>query len=128
MHAHATPGDNDVARFYDDPYGFDTFEAWPDQAKLYGSGYYIRAKSFRYVYADASRSGSDDAILHDSALADYLEAADNWAELYDAAGSFFYRVSDFDTIKAISTTPTGDIKILAAVDYALDPDGHWQEP
>ncbi|OHB83075.1 MAG: hypothetical protein A2V98_12595 [Planctomycetes bacterium RBG_16_64_12] len=62
-------------------------------------------------------------------MTDYLRAADNWAELSDGAVSFFYRTLGFDYVKPISTTPTGDIKTQAAVDYALDlSEFFWQDP
>jgi len=128
VHAVATPGGADVARLHDDPTQQDVFKARPTWAKLYGLGYYYRALSFREVYAYGSRSGNDMAILRDSALTDYLNAADNWAEMFDGAVDYFLRVQDFDYVKAVSTTTTGDIKTVAAVDYVLNLRGYWQNP
>ncbi|MFH1918421.1 MAG: C25 family cysteine peptidase, partial [Planctomycetota bacterium] len=128
VHAFATAGGTDIARLHDDPTQQDTFKARPEWVKLYGSGYYHRAKAFRYVYAYGSRSGNDVAILRDTVLTDYLNAADNWAEMFDGAVNYYFRTQDFDYVKAVSTTTTGDIKTVAAVDYVLNLRGYWQNP
>ena len=129
VHAYAGQGPADVALLHGDPDGPNRLEAWPNQAKLYGDDYFARAKSFRYVHTYAYRSGDDEAVLHDSASTDYLTAEDNWAKLHDAAVAFFYRASGFDSVKAYSTTSSGDIKRVAAIDYLLDlSEYYWEDP
>ena len=54
-----------MAKLYDSA-GNDTFIATPHSAKLYGSGFYNRAVSFRYVHAYAAAGDADVARLYDS--------------------------------------------------------------
>ncbi len=118
---------NDGAKLCDGRNTNDTFVATPEQSALHGDRFYNQAVSFRYVHAFGSRSGNDQAELNDSALIDYLYAADNWAYLHDGDASFSYRASGFDLVKAISSTP-GDTKEIRWIDYILALEGYWQDP
>lgn len=65
IHGYAKAGGNDVAQLYDSS-GNDVFVTKTDWGKLYGDGFYLRAKFFETVEGYASE-GIDVASLNDSA-------------------------------------------------------------
>ncbi|MHC4404832.1 MAG: hypothetical protein ACYTG0_34725, partial [Planctomycetota bacterium] len=79
------------------------------------------------VYGEGSRSGADLALLRDSALIDYLEAADNWARVSDEGTTYLLQALAFDAVWAVSSND-GDVKIIGPHDFQLFAEGFWQEP
>ena len=126
MYAYATPGFDDVAKFYLTAGNDEVFEAWPDQAVLDGPGYHVEAWDSRRVEAYGNPGDVDEALLHDAALTtDLLEALGNWARLTAGDDSFSFYVEDFGEVTAFSTTPGGDLRNVGAVTYTLNYDGIW---
>jgi len=66
-------GQTDTAVLEDEPGQRDRFRAWPTEAKMFGLGFYNRAKGFDDVQASGSDS-TDVAQLYDSSGADVVEA------------------------------------------------------
>ena len=104
--ATATPGQRDVATFYDST-GSDIFEATPGTAKIIYGGSATRAAQadgFRRVYALANAAdlpGSvDKAYLFDSPGDDVLRAYADYTKLYNNTLGFFNRAKYFDEVHA----------------------------
>ena len=97
--AYATQGGRDIASLYDTP-GNDKFKSYPDLAKLYGGGYFLRAKAFDVVHAYAS-GGSDQARFFDSKGNDELRAAPTYTKMFGE--TYFARAKFFETVIAYST-------------------------
>ena len=104
VHAYGSPGDRDVALLYGSPIEINTFEAWPEMARLChrrpGGGYsfYNRVKEFDYVHAYGTAGGEDRAYLHGSTGNDHLEA---WPYQAKLSGSGFYnRARSFRYVSA----------------------------
>jgi hypothetical protein len=70
----------DVARLTDS-IDNDWLIARPRYGKLYNSEYSSTATGYREVHAYSETGGYDKAVLYDSALADHLKAAGNWAQM-----------------------------------------------
>ena len=94
VHAFASDdGQADTAVFEGQPGQKDRFRAWPTEAKMFGLGFYNRAKGFDEVQASGADS-VDVAQLYDSAGADAFDAyADGAAMSYE--GGKVARADDF---------------------------------
>lgn len=94
--------------------GNDTFRAAPEWATFVGSGAHYRATGFRTVKAEAKNGGNDMALLFDSAGDDTFIADATTAELKGtlASGSFSFKTSGFETVKALSQNGGRDQAIL----------------
>ncbi len=122
VHAFATAGGHDRAVLFDSV-GDDTFYTTPVEAAMYNGSFYNRAKFFEDVQANANAGGYDRAYLFDSAGNDHLEADDGWAQLsYETKMAL---VSNFDWVKAVSSSGGNDTKHVEAVDFTLLADGPW---
>ena len=108
LHVYGTPGGGDQALLQGDPNGQDTFEAWPDNAKLSGDGYFLRAKSFADVRADGTPGGNDLALLHDDpGSIDTFEGGPDQAEL--SGDAFFLQANSFRYVHAYATAGGSDV-------------------
>ena len=106
-----------MALFYDDPGAQDTFDAWSDQAKLTGSGYYTRGKDFRYVHAYATAGDGDVANLYgDPGTQDTFQAWPTQAKL--TSPGRYSRAVSFGTVNGYGNP--GDNDVATLYDSALD--------
>ena len=96
IHGYAKAGGNDVARL-EDSSGNDVFVGKTGWAKLYGDGFYLRAKYFETVEGYASE-GVDVAILNDSVGRDMAYMRPGDVTLYNPNES--KRVRSFDFVHA----------------------------
>ena len=124
-------GGDDTAALYDSP-GDDVFEAAgpraggePAYAHLYGSGFYGRAESFRYVTAVFDRGGWDRARLYDSPGDDTFFANPDYAILY--GDGFWNRVKFADRVDAYANAGGTDLARLfgSAMDDAFTGLPEW---
>ena len=90
-----------MALLYGDPDGFDKLDAWPDEAKLFGEDFFLRAKSFGYVHAYGTPGGGDLALLHDADTDDTFTAWPDEAKL--TGPEFFLRAKSFGYVHAYAT-------------------------
>ncbi len=132
VHAFATDGGLDLARFYDSP-GHDDFIATPTYAALYNTqyeeqytrGFYNRAKFFESVHAFATDGGVDLARLYDSPGDDVFYADPTEGALYDA-GQYYNRAKFFEGVHAYATAGGTDEARLHGSDgddrLVADPD------
>ena len=97
--AYATQGGRDVAFLYGSPEN-DKFKAYPDVAKLFGGGYFLRAKAFDFVHAYAGE-GNDYARFFDSQGNDELTATSTYTKM--VGDNYFARAKFFETVLAYST-------------------------
>ncbi len=99
-------GGNDIARLYDSP-GDDTLvtKSW---AKLFGEGFFLRAKGFGIVEAFAS-GGTDVASLNDSSGDDVVEMKPGDVTLFGAGSK---RAVAFDFVHAYGRYGGDDIAYL----------------
>jgi len=118
VHAFATAGGLDVARFYDSPAN-DNFIATPDYAALYNAdyreqytqGFHNRAKFFEatHAFATAGDHDIDVARLYDSPGDDTFYADPTEASLFSPTydgqynGSFYNRAKFFQGVHAFAT-------------------------
>ena len=117
-------GGNDVAALYGDPAGKDTFQAWPDRAKLYGDGFFIQARSFPWVHAFSTAAGDDVAVLHDDpAGKDTFKFWPGEAKLY--GDGFYTRAKDFRWVHAFSSPGNDDLAVLYDNPEAKDTFKFW---
>jgi len=117
--------DRDRAYFYDSD-GGDAFTGTPELSTLAGPGYEHAAFRFHEVYVDATGGGADTAEIHDSALADLLEAGEvdghTWARLSsdNASYDFLYDLLAFDGVTAHTgpedTTPPEPLPLWLTID------------
>ena len=104
-------GGDDVADLRDDPAGKDTFQSWPDQAKLYGDGFFNRVTSFRFVHAFSTAGNEDMAVLHDDPNAtDTFKFWAGEAKLY--GDGFYNRAKGFSQVHAFSSPGNDDVAVL----------------
>ncbi len=112
--------------------GDDVFQGTPIYGKLISADRSFRAYGFDVVKAWGG-GGNDDAYLHDSDLADLLEAgvsttpgSEAWAQLSNQELDFLLWVADFEYVLA-SSTSSGDRKdVDDAVDF-LFTEGLWED-
>ena len=116
VHAFATAGGSDLARFYDSPAN-DDYVATPTYAALfnteyrqeYTNGFYNRAKYFEGAHAYATAGGSDLARLYDSPQDDVFDADPSQAALYndtyelEYTHGFYNRAKFFEGVHAYAT-------------------------
>ncbi len=121
VHAYATAGGNDLARFYDSP-ADDDYVATPTYAALfnaqyqqeYTNGFYNRAKFFEGVHAYATAGGSDLARLYDSPEDDVFYADPIQGALYNTTyeeqytRGFYNRAKFFEGVHAYATAGGSD--------------------
>ena len=98
--AYAKQGGHDVASLSDSP-GNDYFKGYPELTKLYGGGYFLRAKAFDVVRADAS-GGYDYARFFDSDGNDTLVTQRDSSRLYGPG--FDLTASGYDKMLAYADT------------------------
>ncbi|MEE8450644.1 MAG: tandem-95 repeat protein, partial [Thermoguttaceae bacterium] len=116
VHAYATAGGVDVARFYDSP-ADDAFVATPTYAALfnmdyqeqYTNGFYNRAKFFEATHAFATAGGIDEARLYDSTQDDTFFADATHGALFNPTyqqeytNGFYNRAKYFEGVHAFAT-------------------------
>ena len=126
VHAYGTGGaGHDVATLYDSA-GDDTFFADPTEASLYGDGFYNRAKLFDEAFGHATAGGNDSALLVDSQQIDSLEAAEDWARLFNVDSPFRNWAGGFGSVTARSNHGPDLKNIDAAVDFLIL-EGVWND-
>jgi hypothetical protein len=96
VHAFANAGFDEAKLF--DSVGNDTFDANPNEARLYGTGFYNRARGFDAVHGYSTLGGSDVAQLSGSDGADQL-AADSTATRLWGTG-YYLRAKLFEQVYA----------------------------
>ena len=119
MHAYGAVGNKDVALLHGDPNSTDTFEAWPDAARLFSDGYFHRVKWFRYVHAYGTTGNTDMALLHgDPNAADTFETWPDAAKLFN--DGYFHRVKWFRYVHAYGTADNNDVALLHDDSHTAD--------
>ena len=109
--AFSTPESGDVAQMYDLAGSKDTMKAWPEDARLYGKGFYNRAVSFDQVHGFGTPGDGDVALLYDdAATADTFKAWPTDARFY--GNDFYNRAGSFDTVMGFATQGGGDVSHL----------------
>ncbi len=141
VHAYATAGGVDVARFYDSPAN-DDFIATPVYAALYNTdyqgqynhGFFNRAKFFEgaHAFATAGENDTDVARLYDSPGDDIFYADPVYGALYNQAydgqynTSYYNRAKFFQGVHAFATAGGHDLARLHGSDgsdrFYADPD------
>jgi len=125
VHAYATAGGVDVARFYDSSAN-DEFVATPTYAALFNAtynesythGFYNRAKFFEATHAFATGGGVDVARLYDSPADDFFDAAPTEGALFNASyqesytNGFYNRAKYFEGVHAFGTAGGHDKAVL----------------
>ncbi|HUT92052.1 MAG TPA: Calx-beta domain-containing protein [Thermoguttaceae bacterium] len=102
VHAFASDdGQTDTAIFEDLAGSKDRFRAWPTEAKMYGLGFYNRAKGFNEVQASGS-DWTDVAQLYDSPGADAFDAYADRATMSRSDGTIV-RADDFRSLFAYAS-------------------------
>jgi hypothetical protein len=103
MFAHSQHGGDDTAVLYDLEGSEDTFKAWPDEARLYGDGFFNRANGFYAVIGESGdQTAEDTALFYDNpAGADEFRARAELAKLYDGS-TFFNQAESFRWVHAYS--------------------------
>jgi len=122
VHGYSTAGGVDLAKLFDSG-GDDVLYATPSEASLLGEGFFNRVKHFAGVHAYGTGGGRDTAWLYDSAGDDLLEAANDWARI--AYGDRCVWSSNFQRVKAISSSGGTDTKQIQAIDFALETEDPW---
>jgi len=125
VHGYSTVGGYDVASLSDSA-GDDHLLADATATSLWNSTYYLRAKLFEEVYAEADQ-GNDTVEIRDSNGDDYLWAQDDFAQMW-WYGTQFFQVLDFDVVTAISSLGGTDRAYYqgpATVDYLMTLTGPW---
>ncbi len=98
-------GGDDQATLFDST-GDDVLNATPDYVELFGTGFYSRVDSFRYVYAYSQAGGEDSATLRDSAGDDKFTTTASYGVL--EGSNYYNRAVGFAEIIARATAGGND--------------------
>jgi hypothetical protein len=106
-HGYSTKG-ADVAEIHDST-GNDKFKHSQDQSKMFGGGFYIRAKSFPEVHAIADGGGTDYARIFDTSSVDKFVGTPTSARMYSTAADYDVTAELFEKVLTYSTAGGSDI-------------------
>jgi hypothetical protein len=109
VYGYATAGGIDTAYFHDST-GDDTFVGKGDEARLSGAGYYLRAKLFDNVFADASKGGDDVALLYGTLGNDLFESNGTMARLSNS--DYALQATNFARVEANGGGGEGDTAVV----------------
>ncbi|NQT12422.1 MAG: hypothetical protein HQ582_06730 [Planctomycetes bacterium] len=133
----STPGQSDVAIFYDSDQP-DAFEAYVDRATMnYGGGKVVVAEDYRYTHAYSGNGGFDTATLYDQTVGGTSYATEfrcdaTSSKLFTAGYGFFTRAVQFDELRAVLGGGNDQAFLFddpALVDHLLVPfDGDFYDP
>lgn len=128
VHAYATAGGSDIARFRGRE-GNDRFHHDVTQSAMFVPGvYYNRAKHFKVNTANVRGGNHDRAVLHDLALADSLEAQDDWALLTRRGQGLRCWVGGFDHVQGFGATSADNVTVSESLDFTLELEGSSLDP
>jgi hypothetical protein len=98
VHAYALNGGTDTAELTDSA-GDDRLVATDQFMKLFGDGFFVRAKLFEQVHGYARNGGNDSALLYGTAEAETYRATDQWGKLIGS--DYLWRAKFFDSVKVV---------------------------
>ncbi len=126
--AYSRSGEHDVA-YLNDSSGSDFFSATPTAGTLTGNvdgkAFSNSAVGFAEIYANSTAGGNDEARLHDSALADLIEADANWAKVSNLELNFVRKTIGFKKVTAESHNPTDTINDSGVRDFIFAVERFW---